>query len=102
MKPNETRSFIVAEANATELATKPQPALKPITRVVNVAVQYVGREDMTAKGVTYKGACKLALHYERKDPAASTRSRSWKAQPGLPRAPASSSSRVRRWSGWTR
>ncbi|RWA48146.1 hypothetical protein AU476_33295 [Cupriavidus sp. UYMSc13B] len=68
MKPNETRTFTMAEANATDLATKPQPALKPITRVANVAVQYVGREDVTAQGVTYKGACKLALHYERKDP----------------------------------
>lgn len=29
-------------------------------------MQYIGREDVTAKGVTYKGACKLALHYERK------------------------------------
>ena len=68
MKPNETRNFTVAEANATELATKPQPALKPITRVVTVAVQYVGREDVTAKGIIYKGACKLAVHYERNDP----------------------------------
>lgn len=67
MKPNETRSFTMAEANATSLATDPQPALKPITRGVNVSVQYIGREDVTAKGVTYKGACKLALHYERKD-----------------------------------
>lgn len=67
MKANETRSFTMAEADATELATKPQPALVPISRVVNVAVQYVGREDVTVKGVTYKGACKLALHYERKD-----------------------------------
>ncbi|MES2010787.1 MAG: hypothetical protein V4468_18075 [Pseudomonadota bacterium] len=68
MKPNETRSFTMSEANAGVLATKPQPALKPIDRVVNVAVQYIGREDVTAKGVTYKGACKLALHYDRKDP----------------------------------
>jgi len=68
MKPNETRSFTMSEANAEELATHPQPALKPIARVVNVAVQYVGREDVTAMGVTYKGACKLALHYDRKYP----------------------------------
>lgn len=67
MKPNETRSFTMAEANAQDLTTNPQPALKPITRVVNVTVQYIGREDVTAKGVTYKNACKLALHYERKD-----------------------------------
>ncbi|MGO4153069.1 hypothetical protein [Cupriavidus sp. YAF13] len=68
MKPNETRSFTMSEANAGDLATKPQPALKPIGRIVNVAVQYIGREDVTAKGLTYKGACKLALHYDRKYP----------------------------------
>lgn len=66
MKPNEMRSFKMVEANGTGLPTDPQPALDEIRRTVNVSVQYIGREDVTAKGVTYKGACKLALRYERK------------------------------------
>ncbi|WP_454735924.1 hypothetical protein [Cupriavidus necator] len=69
MKANETRSFLMKEAQAYALATAPQPPLAEISRTVRINVSYIGREDVTARGVTYKGACKLAIYYERQDDA---------------------------------
>ncbi|SDP77206.1 hypothetical protein SAMN04488595_12169 [Ralstonia sp. 25mfcol4.1] len=66
MQPNETRTVTMAEERESALATDPQPAFsRGVDRKVQLTVQYIGREDVTAMGKSYANTCKVKIRYDR-------------------------------------
>jgi len=66
MLPNETRTVTMREFQESALSTNPQPAFSTTpNRTVQLTIQYLGREDVSAMGKAYPNACKVKVRYER-------------------------------------